>query len=326
MIKWLKLELCERYPYLTICSSVRIPAAFNGLYGLRGSYGRVPYAGCVNSLEGQDSIPSVLGPLTNSIGAIKAFLKGVLSQKPWLQDPLVVRKPWNEEEYKLTDHGNGSQLCFAVMWDDGHTVPHPPVRRGLEVTKQALLAAGHRVIDWTPLAHAEAFQVAGAIFGAGALEDFRVTTAPSGEPIITTMDLSVDTPGMAPLPPDAEPFFNPPPSGLSAYELWQAQRRKRDYRQAYLDHWNATVKVTGTGRPVDAIISPCAAFTARPHGSSKCVCYMQPSNSRLGFLILNAHPQESGIHSSLECTRLRSACHSDWLVHRPRFRRTEACA
>ncbi|KJA21303.1 hypothetical protein HYPSUDRAFT_165783 [Hypholoma sublateritium FD-334 SS-4] len=249
--------------------SVRIPAAFNGLYGLRGSYGRVPYAGCVNSLEGQDSIPSVLGPLTNSIGAIKAFLKSVLSQKPWLHDPLVVRKPWNEDEYKLADHGNGTQLCFAIMWDDGHTVPHPPVRRGLEATKQALLAAGHRVIDWTPLAHAEAFQVAGTIFGAGAREDFRVTTAPSGEPIITTMDLSVDTPGVSPLPPDAEPFFSPPPDGLSAYELWQAQRRKRDYRQAYLDHWNATVEVTGTGRPVDAIISPCAAFTARPHGSSK---------------------------------------------------------
>ena len=144
-----------------------------------------------------------------SIGAIKAFLQSVLGQKPWLHDPLVVRKPWSDVEYALADHGGrGAQLCFAVMWHDGHTVPNPPVIRGLEAAKRALLAAGHRVVDWAPLAHAEAFNIAGAIFGAGALEDFRVTTAPSGEPIITTMDLSVDTPGVAPLPPDVEPFFS----------------------------------------------------------------------------------------------------------------------
>jgi amidase len=31
-----------------------IPAAFNGLYGFRPSYNRVPYGGSVNSQEGQE--------------------------------------------------------------------------------------------------------------------------------------------------------------------------------------------------------------------------------------------------------------------------------
>lgn len=95
-------------------------------------------------MEGQDSLPSVLGPLCNSLDAIKLFMKSVASQKPWTLDPLAVRKPWNEEEYMLADHGGpNAKLCFGILWDDEHVRPHPPVLRGLEETKRALLAAGH---------------------------------------------------------------------------------------------------------------------------------------------------------------------------------------
>lgn len=124
--------------------SVRIPAGLCGLYGLRPSYGRVPYAGCVNSLEGQDSIPSVLGPLSGSLDGVKSFMRGVVSRQPWLKDPLVVRKPWNESEYDLAEHGFGKALCFAILWDDGFVLPHPPITRGLRMVKNALEAAGHK--------------------------------------------------------------------------------------------------------------------------------------------------------------------------------------
>lgn len=130
----------------TSSSSIRIPAGFCGVYGFRPSYNRIPYAGCVNTLEGVDSILSVLGPLCNTLDGTKTFFKAVLSKEPWLKDPLVVRKRWSEEEYNLIDHGNGGKLCFAIMWDNGVVAPHPPVRRGLELTKAALLAAGHRGI------------------------------------------------------------------------------------------------------------------------------------------------------------------------------------
>jgi hypothetical protein len=100
-------------------------------------------------------------------------MKSVVSQKPWLKDPLAVRKQWNEEEYGLVEHGHGKNLCFGILWDDGDTVPHPPVRRGLEEAKQALIAAGHKgqdslfilfiflifviVIDWKPFKHMEIY-------------------------------------------------------------------------------------------------------------------------------------------------------------------------
>jgi amidase len=53
---------------------------------------------------------------------------------------------------------------------------------------------------------------------------------------------------------------------LTAFEFWQVNVRQRALRQEYWDHWRETVNVTGTGRPVDAIISPVAPYLAMSHG------------------------------------------------------------
>ncbi|KAJ7293099.1 general amidase [Mycena rebaudengoi] len=244
--------------------SIRIPAGFCGVYGFRPSSHRVPYAGCVNSLEGQDSVPSVLGPLSNTLSGIKTFFKAVIDAQPWLVDPLVVRKRWSEEEYNLIDHGRGGQLCFAIMWDNGVVVPHPPITRGLQMTKRALVAAGHRVIDWTPLKHAEIITTIGAIWNAGAGEDYSTAAAPSGEPVITSM-------GVLP-PEDAEQLHRP--TGYRNIRVRplagpeEETRHSAGVLEALGGHLPA---VTGTGRPVDAIISPVAAYTAPPHGMNRYV-------------------------------------------------------
>jgi amidase len=60
---------------------------------------------------------------------------------------------------------------------------------------------------------------------------------------------------------------------ISVYELWQHQKRKRDLRQQYLDLWAATESLTGTGRPVDAIICPVAPYAAPLHGRNTYVLF-----------------------------------------------------
>ena len=37
---------------------------------------------------------------------------------------------------------------------------------------------------------------------------------------------------------------------------------KRQYQKEYMEYWNETASYTGTGRPVDAVISPLAPFAA----------------------------------------------------------------
>ena len=91
---------------------------------------------------GQDSLPSVLGPMTSSLAGIKVFMKAVLDMKPWTKDPLAVRKPWDEDSYLLREHGNGQDLCFAILWDNGIAKPTPPIHRALLDTKKALEAKG----------------------------------------------------------------------------------------------------------------------------------------------------------------------------------------
>ncbi|KAG1742229.1 general amidase [Suillus lakei] len=210
--------------------------------GLRPSYGRVPYCGALNSLEGQDPVHSVFGPMTNSVG-------GLLSTaKPWLKDPLAVRKKWHEDE----------TYAFAIMWDDGVVVPHPPIRRSLDITKAALEKAGHKVVDWKPIKHRLLADTTRNIWNAASTEDYMITTSVTGEPIIATMELDNSDAAAAP--------FRPKKIGITAYQLWQAQKLRKDIRKEYLDHWEATASENGTGRPIDAIIST-------PHGKNRYTNY-----------------------------------------------------
>jgi len=84
------------------------------------------------------------------------------------------------------------------------------------------------------------------------------------------MDLNLDAP---PSSKTRTENFRPVGVSVSAYSLWQIQKLRVQLRGEYLDHWEATAAATGTGRPVDAIIAPCAAYAAPPHGKNQSADY-----------------------------------------------------
>jgi amidase len=124
----------------------------------------------------------------------------------------------------------------------------------------------HTVVDWKPHRHLDLCNVAIDIWRSGFREDSLATVAATNEPILDTM---------SPDPHAPESLIpSQPQSTVGAYELWQFQKQKQELRAEYLDHWEATTKMTGSGRPVDALISAVAPFAAPPHGKNN----MYPSS------------------------------------------------
>lgn len=196
--------------------------------------------------KGQEAVSSVFGPLSISIDGLSLFVKAVLDARPWDHDPMGVRMPWRQDEYQLVNHGGGKKLCYAILWDDGFVKPMQPYKRAMQMLKDALLAAGHEVIDWEPYKHEEAWDLLKAIWAADGGKDVAAARALSGEPSIEGIFVGE--------------------TEIGTYDYWQLLKQRLRYTKATLEHWNATVSRTSTGRPVDAIIAPGNSNAPHPHG------------------------------------------------------------
>lgn len=168
-----------------IGGSIRIPSAFNGLYGIRPSSGRLPYEGMANSMDGQNSILSVVGPLATSPGALKLVIQGLLSKQPWLHDPLVHEIPWRDEAEQavldITKNGKG-KLAFGVIRHDGCCAPHPPVARAVDIVVKTVEKLGHKVIEWKPtVSHGKLGEICLECWGFDGGADVRKDFDISGE-------------------------------------------------------------------------------------------------------------------------------------------------
>ena len=240
-----------------IGGSIRIPAAFNGLYGIRPTAGRMPYEGMANSMDGQNTVLSVVGPLGTSARAVKLAMKSILAQKPWLYDPMVVDMPWRDAEeqavHDLVKSSSGKgQLAFGLMLSDGIANPDPPVLRAILMTADALKKAGHKVIDWKPPSHERVLDFTFKTWAYDGGKDVHNSFALSGEPMSPQVTMSYGT---------------EPKEEFTATAIAANNVARRKYQKEYMDYWNSTASETGTGRPVDGVITALAPYpAARPEG------------------------------------------------------------
>lgn len=92
------LMLVVRFVHLWLClirnytgGSIRVPSAFNFLYGIRPSHGRLPYARLANSMEGQETVHSVVGPIAHSAAGKFVILK--TGKREWELTGVCIRPP-----------------------------------------------------------------------------------------------------------------------------------------------------------------------------------------------------------------------------------------
>ncbi|KAK7991634.1 hypothetical protein PG996_013351 [Apiospora saccharicola] len=235
-----------------IGGSIRAPSSFNGLFGLRPSSGRLPYEGMANSMDGQNSVLSVVGPLATSAGGVKLLTKAILSAEPWLHDPLVAEIPWRADvEAQTRDRIASSQLRVGFHAHDGAITPHPPLQRALSLLRDIISRSGNQVLDWQPPASVSHPTVADLvaktwIYDGGA--DVRKDFALSGEPWDPRiLDIWQERPQ------------------ADATSIAETNLALRKCRKEYLDYWNST--------GADVFVTPCAPFTAARPGRYDYIGY-----------------------------------------------------
>lgn len=117
---------------------------------------RLPYQDVIVSTEGQEHVPSVIGPMARSSSSLITVTRAVLSTEPWKLDPKVAPIPWRDNIYNET---LSRKLIIGIVRDDGIIRVHPPIRRVLDEAASMLSAAGHEIVEWAPDGHAEAIAV-----------------------------------------------------------------------------------------------------------------------------------------------------------------------
>lgn len=134
-----------------IGGSIRIPAGWNGCYGLRPSTGRLPYEGIASTLDGH-MLPFVVGPMATQVSGLELIMRSLLQTEPWKRDPMVIELPWKENVFlKMNEGVSGREkMAFGIMVSDGYVNPQPPVERAIRMVIDVVRALGHKVCSHSP--------------------------------------------------------------------------------------------------------------------------------------------------------------------------------
>ncbi|KAF9877017.1 amidase [Colletotrichum karsti] len=240
-----------------IGGSIRIPSHMNGLYGFKPSSARLPYRGVPVSTEGQEHVPSSIGPMARSLSTIHLTMKHLINEKPWELDSRCAPIPWRQDVY---EEGLSRPLTIGVLFDDNVVRPHPPITRVLRCAVETLRAAGHEVLEWNADLHEDCIRVMDLYYTADGCEDIRNDVLAGGEPFIPHVERLVNR-GKA----------------ISVYEYWQLNRRKWEMQQAYMEKWKS-IRSPTTGRAVDIVLMPPMPHSAVPHGGCRWVGYTKVWN------------------------------------------------
>lgn len=130
--------------------SIRVPAGWNGCYGLRPSTGRLPYEGIASTIDGT-MLPFVVGPMATQVSGLELMMRSLLQTEPWRRDPMVLELPWKEDKFLDIREGisGKEKMAFGIMMSDGYVNPQPPVQRAMKKVADAIKALGHEVYIFT---------------------------------------------------------------------------------------------------------------------------------------------------------------------------------
>jgi Asp-tRNA(Asn)/Glu-tRNA(Gln) amidotransferase A subunit family amidase len=123
--------------------SIRVPAHFSGICGLKPTPGRIPTTGHYPISAGPFALIGVVGPMARTVADLKAMFE--VMQGPDIADtcaaPVPLRWPSDKQVKKLR---------VGYFEDDGRTPVTPETRAAVRTAAEALRSAGFQVDRFQP--------------------------------------------------------------------------------------------------------------------------------------------------------------------------------
>ncbi len=138
--------------------SIRVPAHFCGICGLKPTPGRIPATGHYPQSVGPFALLGVVGPMARTVADLKLLFE--IMQGPDIGDPSAAPVP-----LRWTDRSSFKKTRIGYFEDDGRTPVTSETRSAVRKAAEALCHAGFEVVPFRPDGLEKARQLWWNIFG-----------------------------------------------------------------------------------------------------------------------------------------------------------------
>ena len=143
--------------------SIRVPAHFSGITGLKPTPGRIPGTQHFPPCTGPFALTGVVGPMARTVNDLKTLFEGMAG--PDIGDPSAAPVP-----VRWPGDADLRRLRIGYFEDDGRTPVTPETRKAVQTAVAALKQQGFEVVPFRPEGLEQARQLWWKLFGlAGAL-------------------------------------------------------------------------------------------------------------------------------------------------------------
>jgi Asp-tRNA(Asn)/Glu-tRNA(Gln) amidotransferase A subunit family amidase len=138
--------------------SIRVPAHFTGICGLKPTPGRIPATGHFPDSVGPLALLGVVGPMARTVADLKTLFEVIAGPDEADTSAAPVPVPWPKR-------GALKNVCIAYFADDGRTPVTPETRVAIQTAAKVLEEAGFHVQPFRPEGLEDARQLWWKFFG-----------------------------------------------------------------------------------------------------------------------------------------------------------------